>query len=93
MSELRGKNVLLAFFPLAFTSTCTAELCAMSEDYGQFQRGTTVWQAQDADDHILYDSSTGNLYFDADGNGAIAPQLFATLHEGLDLTAADFIVI
>ena len=30
LSGLRGKNVLLAFFPLAFTSTCTAELCAMS---------------------------------------------------------------
>jgi peroxiredoxin len=42
LSALRGKNVLLAFFPLSFTSTCTAELCAMSEDYGQFQRGNTV---------------------------------------------------
>jgi peroxiredoxin len=42
LSALRGKNVLLAFFPLAFTSTCTAEVCAMSEDYGKFQRGNTV---------------------------------------------------
>jgi peroxiredoxin len=42
LSALRGKNVLLAFYPLAFTSTCTAELCAMSEDYAQFQRGNTV---------------------------------------------------
>ena len=42
LSALRGKNVLLAFFPLAFTSTCTAELCAMSDDYDQFQRGNTV---------------------------------------------------
>ena len=42
LSALRGKNVLLAFFPLAFTSTCTAELCAMSEDYGQFERGNTT---------------------------------------------------
>lgn len=42
LSALRGKNVLLAFFPLAFTSTCTAELCAMSEDYGQFESNNTV---------------------------------------------------
>ncbi len=42
LSGLRGKNVLLAFFPLAFTGTCTAELCAMSDDYGKFQRGNTV---------------------------------------------------
>ena len=37
LSAFRGnKNVLLAFFPLAFTSTCTAELCAITDDYGQF---------------------------------------------------------
>jgi len=42
LTSLRGKNVLLAFFPLAFTSTCTAEMCAISEDYGKFQSGNTV---------------------------------------------------
>ena len=42
LSALRGKHVLLAFFPLAFTSTCTAELCALSEDYAQFQSADTV---------------------------------------------------
>ena len=42
LSALRGRNVLLAFFPLAFTSTCTAELCAMSDDYARFERGNTV---------------------------------------------------
>jgi len=30
------KRVLLAFFPLAFTSTCTAELCDFSADFDQF---------------------------------------------------------
>jgi len=42
LSGLRGKNVLLAFFPLAFTSTCTAELCAMSEDFDKFQSADTI---------------------------------------------------
>ena len=42
LSALRGKSVLLAFFPLAFTSTCTAELCAFSEDLGKFQSANTV---------------------------------------------------
>ena len=36
LSKLRGKTVLLAFFPLAFTRTCTSELCAFTEDYAQF---------------------------------------------------------
>lgn len=37
LSRLRGKNVLLAFFPLAFTSTCTTEVRAFSDDYGRFR--------------------------------------------------------
>ncbi len=42
LSSLRGKNVLLAFFPLAFTGTCTKEMCAFTEDYAQFQSANTV---------------------------------------------------
>ena len=42
LSDLRGKNVLLAFFPLAFTSTCTAELCDMRDDWDQFAGADTV---------------------------------------------------
>jgi peroxiredoxin len=37
LSSFRGKkNVLLAFFPLAFTSVCTAEMCDLSTDFDQF---------------------------------------------------------
>ena len=36
LSALRGRRVLVAFFPLAFTSTCTAEMCAFSDDYDAF---------------------------------------------------------
>ena len=32
LSEIRGQNVLLLFFPLAFTSTCTAELCSVRDN-------------------------------------------------------------
>jgi mycoredoxin-dependent peroxiredoxin len=43
LSSFRGRrHVLLAFFPLAFTSTCTAENCAFSEDYAAFERADTV---------------------------------------------------
>lgn len=43
LSSLRGRKVLLAFFPLAFTSTCTAEMCAFSEDFDKFSsQDTTV---------------------------------------------------
>ena len=42
LSTLRGKNVLLAFFPLAFTKTCTTEMAAFTNDYAQFQSANTV---------------------------------------------------
>lgn len=43
LSALRGTPVLIAFFPLAFTSTCTAEFCEMRDDHDQFaRRGVTV---------------------------------------------------
>ena len=42
LSALRGHNVLVAFFPLAFTSTCTAELCAMTDDYDEFAKHDVI---------------------------------------------------
>jgi peroxiredoxin len=42
LSALKGKNVLVAFFPLAFTSTCTQELCDMRDDWDQFASADTV---------------------------------------------------
>lgn len=37
LSSFRGKkHVLLAFFPLAFSSVCTAELCEMRDDFDQY---------------------------------------------------------
>jgi len=44
LSQFRGQGrVLLAFFPLAFTSVCTAEMCAFTDDYASFvAAGVTV---------------------------------------------------
>ena len=37
LASFRGRrNVLLAFFPLAFTGTCTKELVCFTEDFDQF---------------------------------------------------------
>ena len=44
LSSFRGKkNVLLAFFPLAFTGTCTKELVCFTEDFDQFaEKGVEI---------------------------------------------------
>jgi len=42
LSALRGRKALLAFFPAAFTKTCTAELCAFTDEYAEFEKTGTV---------------------------------------------------
>ena len=44
LSDFRGrKNVLLAFFPLAFTGTCSKELVCFTEDFDRFAgRGVEI---------------------------------------------------
>lgn len=43
LGQFKGqKNVLLAFFPLAFTGVCTAENCSFSENYGKYETKDTV---------------------------------------------------
>jgi peroxiredoxin len=34
LSDLAGKNVLLLFFPMAFTGVCTTELCNIRDNIG-----------------------------------------------------------
>ncbi len=36
LAGLKGKNVVLLFFPLAFTSVCTAELCSVRDNYAMY---------------------------------------------------------
>ena len=43
LGHLRGRPVLLVFFPLAFSSTCQRELCAIRDDFSEYEaRGVTV---------------------------------------------------
>jgi len=75
----------IALDDAVFTGLATGALAA-----GAFVNGTA---AADADDRIVYNSATGQILFDADGNGAGAAVLFATVSAGTVLTASDFTVI
>jgi peroxiredoxin len=35
--DYKGKTVVLLFFPQAFTGTCTAEMCTMSETFNEYK--------------------------------------------------------
>ena len=49
--------------------------------------------AHDASDRIIYDTSTGNLYYDPDGTGAADATLFVTLAGAPLVTASDFFIV
>lgn len=55
-------------------------------------RSNTSGLAANASDRIIYESDTGRLCFDSDGNGAGARMHFTSLATGLSLTSADFFV-
>ncbi len=38
LSDYRGKNLVILFFPLAFTGTCTAELCYIRDNYNDYTK-------------------------------------------------------
>ncbi len=37
LEDYRGQNVVLLFFPMAFTGVCTAELCSMRDSIADYQ--------------------------------------------------------
>lgn len=37
LSDYRGKNVVILFFPLAFTGVCTAELCSVRDEIKDYE--------------------------------------------------------
>lgn len=38
LSDYQGKNVVLLFFPQAFTGVCTEELCSMRDNIGEYEK-------------------------------------------------------
>lgn len=38
LDDYKEKNVVLLFFPLAFTGVCTTELCSMRDDISNYQK-------------------------------------------------------
>jgi VCBS repeat-containing protein len=58
-----------------------------------FQSGDGATKARDASDRIVYDTTTGKLYFDSDGRGGEAAVHFATLEGAPKLDAGDFLIV
>jgi Ca2+-binding RTX toxin-like protein len=58
-----------------------------------FKAGAGLVSGSDASDRIVYNTSTGDLYYDADGSGSGSAIKFATLTTIPTITNDDFFVI
>ena len=60
-----------------------------------FYSAAGATSAHDSTDRIVYNSTNGALYYDADGNkaGGVAPIEFAVVDTHAALTNADFVVV
>ncbi|MDD2653025.1 MAG: VCBS domain-containing protein, partial [Sulfurimonas sp.] len=95
LDELLNVDTILDFShnddTISLDSSIFSALSAGALSADNFVSGT---EAADADDYIIYDSTTGNTWYDADGNGAGAAILFATLsNKPADIDYTDFVVI
>jgi serralysin len=70
----------------AFTATGTIKADA-------FHAAAGATGAHDATDRVVYNTTTGALYYDKDGSGGAAATHFATLSNHAALTYADFQII
>ncbi len=82
---------MLRFDGSAFSALGGAGHFAASD--GRFYAAAGASGGHDADDRLIYNTTTGQLYYDADGSGAGAPELVATLQGAPGVAASDIWVI
>lgn len=52
LEQYKGKNVLLLFFPFAFTGTCTKELCGVRDDIARYNNANAEVLGISIDTHF-----------------------------------------
>ncbi len=61
LSDYRGKRVLLAFYPFAFSSVCADEFSCIREDMSQFRNDTTEVLGISVDSHYAQKAFADSL--------------------------------
>lgn len=66
LEEFSGKNVLLLFFPFAFSSVCTDEMCKMRDSFSEFNNYEIVLLGISVDSHYSLRAfkNENNIKFD-----------------------------
>lgn len=88
LSDYRGKkNVVLMFYPFAFTGTCTGELCAIRDEHVSFLNDETEVLSVSCDSHFTLkkfaetEDLTHNLLSDFWPHGKVAKEYGVFLDE------------
>lgn len=87
----RITDVVLGADQILFDTSVFTGIVPGALDASAFVAGAGLTSAQDASDRLIYNSATGALYYDADGNGGLAAVQVATLDAGLGLTPLTFL--
>jgi len=90
VSDFASGTDKLAFDSSVFTTLGATGGFAAGD--GRFAAGAGFTSGRDASDRLIYNTTTGQLFYDADGSGAGAAQLVATLQGAPALTATDIVV-
>jgi peroxiredoxin len=51
LDNYKGKNLIIFFFPAAWTGTCTKEICSVQEDFNQYSKLNTQVIGVSTDTH------------------------------------------
>jgi len=75
------------------TLTALGAAGAWAAGDGRFWAAAGATSGHDGDDRLIYNATTGNLYYDADGSGAGTAQVVATFTGAPGIVATDITVI
>lgn len=97
LSGLRGRKVVLVFYPFAFSSLCTDELCSLRDRKGDFDDDTVLLGISVDTKHALraFKAAEGlgyDLLSDFWPHGAVAQEYGVFLPERGMATRASFVI-
>jgi mycoredoxin-dependent peroxiredoxin len=97
LSDLRGRKVVLVFYPFAFSNICTGELCSLRDRRGQFDDDTVMLGISVDTHHALrvFSEQEGfgfDLLSDFWPHGAVAQAYGVFLEDSGKATRATFVL-
>lgn len=98
LSQFKGKNVVIVFYPLSFSGVCTGELCELRDNFAQFENANVELLAISVDSKFVqkrFAESEGykfNVLADFWPHGEVAQRYGVFLEESGIANRATFVI-